>query len=402
MPPHIWFPFLILLFFIGAITSNGWLVGISVITAVFIGISLYWSRHSLDKIHYRRRFHFRRGFPLEETDIQVEVENRKFLPLSWLRVSDFWPEGVPPTEEKVLRSSHMPGFGRLLNIYSLRWFEKIKRNYTVRFTNRGVYRIGPTEMSSGDLFGLYEQRRTDEQPDYLTVFPELLPIRDFEIETENPMGDHRSRKQIFEDPNRPMGVRSYHPEDEFRRIHWPATARTGELQVKVFQPVNSKVMVVCMNIATSTQPWLGINQPLSEHIIKMTGTLCYQNVQKGYSVGLISNSCLAHSDQPFIIQPSQSPQQLAHLLESLARVTLYVTTPFETFLARTLPRLPFGASLVIVTALVTQSLCETLLRIKRYRSNTTLISLDPSPPPKLPGINIIHMPYQYNKMKENE
>lgn len=400
MPPQIWFPFLVILFFIGALLSNAWLVGIAVITSVFMLISMLWSRHALDHVTYKRKFHYRRGFPREETDIQIEVENRKFLPLSWLRISDSWPQAAAPTDERLLRPSHQPGFGRLLNIFSLRWFEKINRKFRIRFNERGVYAVGPTEISSGDLFGLYEKRKKDEQREYLTIFPELLPMRPLEIETENPMGEHRSRKQIFEDPNRPMGVRSYHPEDEFRRIHWPATARTGELQVKVFQPVDSKVMVVCVNIATSVQPWLGINQPLSEHIIKMAGTLCYQNIQNGYAVGLISNSCLAHSDQTFIIQPSHSPHQLALLLESLARMTMFITTPFETFLSRTLPRLPFGASLVIVSALATDRLCETLIRIKRYRSNTTLISLDPTTPPKLPGIHVIHFPYQFSKVEE--
>ncbi len=394
MPPNVWFPLLVILFFLGAFTSNGWLVTISVAMAIFLGIALLWSRHSLDDVQYRRRIHFRRGFPGEHTGLRIEVENRKLLPLSWLRISDMWPHAVGPSDEKILKASHLPGFGRLVNVFSLRWHEKITRKYDLEFKERGVYQLGPTEMKSGDLFGLYEQRHTEENLDYLIVFPELLPLSALDIETENPMGDHRSRRQIFEDPNRPMGVRGYHPEDEFRRIHWPATARTGEMQVKVYQPVNSKMMVVCLNIATSVQPWLGINHQLSEHLIKLAGTICYQNIQQGYSVGLISNSCLAHSDQPFIIQPSHSKKQLPYLLESLARITLLVTSPFETFLIRALPRLPFGASLVIVTAVVTPSLCETLIRLKRYRSNTTLITLDTAPPPRLPGIQVIHMPFQ--------
>ncbi|MCE5207659.1 MAG: DUF58 domain-containing protein [Chloroflexi bacterium] len=394
MPPNIWFPLLIILFFLGAFTSNGWLVTISVAIAVFLGIALLWSKHSLDNVYYRRRIHYRRGFPGEHTGLRIEVENRKRLPISWLRISDMWPLAAGPSDEKILKASHLPAFGRLINIFSLRSHEKITRNYDLEFRERGVYPIGPTEMASGDLFGLYEQRQTDEKTEHLIVFPELLSMKALEIETENPMGDHRSHRQIFEDPNRPLGVRNYHPEDEFRRIHWPATARTGELQVKVYQPVNSKVMVVCLNIATSAQPWLGNNHQLSEHLIKLAGTICYQNVQQGYSVGLISNSCLAHSDQPFIIQPSHAQKQLPYLLESLARITLLVTSPFETFLTRALPRLPFGASLVIITAVVTPSLCETLMRLKRYRSNTTLITLDTAPPPRLPGIQIIHMPYQ--------
>ncbi len=61
--------------------------------------------------------------------------------------------------------------------------------------------------------------------DRLTVFPALLPLEELHLSPEYPIGDQRSRKRISEDPNQVMGVRDYHPEDNFRRLHWPATAR---------------------------------------------------------------------------------------------------------------------------------------------------------------------------------
>lgn len=402
MPPAVWFPILLAAFFLGAFTHNGWLVTLSVVSAVFIGIALLWNRHALDQVNYRRRIRYRRGFPGEKTDLRLDVENNKRLPVSWLRISDLWPNAAAPTGEKTLRVSHIAGFGRLINTLSLRWNEKVTRKYELEFRERGVYPIGPAELTSGDLFGLYETRRTDEATERVIVFPRLLLHKGLEIEAENPMGDHRSRRQIFEDPNRTLGVRNYRPEDGFRRVHWPATARTGELQVKLYQPVNSKVMVVCLNIATSEQPWMGINHLLSEHLISLAGTLCYQNIQHGYSVGLISNSCLAHSDQPFIIQPGHSKKQLPHLLEALASVTLLVTSPFETFLARSMPKLPFGASLAIISAVITPTLCETLLRLKRYRAHITLFSLAEPAPPALPGIHVIHMPYITARPEESK
>ncbi len=402
MPIQVALSILVILFFTGAFLKNPWLVIISVAAGVILLTAAWWNKKALQGVTYKRRWHYRRGFPGEQTEMHVEVENKKALPLSWLRVSDLFPLGAPPKGEETLKASHLPGFGKLINLFSLRWFEKISRRYEVEFRTRGVYSVGPAEIASGDLFGLFETKKTLEEKENLTVFPEILPLNALDIQTENPLGEQSSRKRLFEDPNQPMGVRAYQPEDEFRRIHWAATARTGELQVKVYQPVRSKSIVICLNIATSLQPWLGINQGLSEHLIKLAATYCYQHVQQGYSVGLISNSCLSHSDQPFIIQPSRSPNQLALLLESLARITLFVTTPFEVFLTRTLPRLPFGASLVLISALVPPTLCESLMRIKRYRANTTLVSLDPTPPPRLPGIHLIHLPYSCSEAGRRE
>ena len=129
-----------------------------------------------------------------------------------------------------------------------------------------------------------------------------------------------------------MGVRDYHPEDDFRRMHWPATAHTGQLQVKVYQPASAQVMMVCLNVSTLAHYWEGILPELLEHLVRVTASIVQQGLQDGYRVGLVSNGCLAHADQPFRVPPGRSPDQLAHLLSTLAGVTPLVTGSFDRFL----------------------------------------------------------------------
>jgi hypothetical protein len=139
---------------------------------------------------------------------------------------------------------------------------------------------------------------------------------------------------------------------------------------------------------------MGTNGDLLEQLIKVSATLVYQGVQDGYAVGILSNGCLAHSDQPFQIAPGRSPQQLAFLLQALASVTPYISSNFDSLLEKSLGRLPFGATLVIVTALVPPILSEVLLQAKKYRTFTTLLSLEKNPPPHIPGIRIVHLPFE--------
>jgi hypothetical protein len=60
---------------------------------------------------------------------------------------------------------------------------------------------------------------------------------------------------------------------------------------------------------------------------------------------------------------------------------------------RSSPQVPYGATIVIVTALVTPALCEVLMKLKIHRTHTTLFSLAETPPPSLPGIQSIHLPF---------
>lgn len=389
-----WFLLLIMTIVLGSVFGLAWLVTFGLIAMGILGVGHLWNRFSLSAVSYRRRWRYRRGFPGETLDIRIETENNKPLPVSWLRVSDTWPVDVGPQDKSILAPSHVPTEGYLVGLHSLRWFQRASRAYTLLLQKRGVYQLGPYTMQSGDLLGMYESSRAVEDLEYITVFPELLSFRTLSLPADDPFGDRRSRRRLFEDLNRPMGVRDYHPEDDFRRIHWPATARTGELQVKVYQPVSSQVMVVCLNVTTMGHHWLGTYPELLEHLVKTCATVVYQGVQDGYAVGLYSNGSLAHSDQPFRIQPGRSQNQLSLLLQALAGVTSFVTGTFESFMSRAMPRIPYGATVVVVTAFVSAELLEILLHLKRYRTHITLLSLENTPPPNLPGIQVIHMPFE--------
>ncbi len=394
MSPERWLPFLGVVFLVGAIAHIPYLTTFSAALAVLLVITSWWRRHSLDGVNYRRRPYYRRAFPGEHVPLQVEVENKKPLPLSWLRIEDPWPLAVGPEDDAILAPSYLPERGLLTNIFSLRWFEKTSRSYTLLFRKRGVYKVGPETLQSGDVFGLYELSRKGKQVEYLTVFPEIFPLGRLDLPAEDPFGDRRSRRRIFEDPNQPMGVREYRYEDGFRRIHWPATARTGQLQVKVFQPTSAQVAMICLNTSTFDRHWEGIYPELLEQLVSVSATLADRYIQDGFQVGLISNGCLAHADRPLNIPAGRSPKQLGALLEALAGITPIVMVPFEQFLIREMPRVHYGASLLIISAVTHPVLMETLVRLKRHNRKITLLSLAEEPPMKIPGIEMLHRPFQ--------
>ena len=383
-----------MIFILGVLLNESGLMILATMMGVVIAIAHWWRLRSLDQVIYRRRPFYRRAFPGEQVELEIEVENRKLLPISWLRVSDLWPEAVAPEEEDALGPSHIPRVGMLTNIFSLRWYERTRRKYTLLFRRRGVFRIGPARLDSGDLFGFFEHSREVGPDERLTVFPEMIPLKYSPFPTEDPFGEIRTRQPLYEDPTLPMGVRDYLPEDDFRRVHWPATARLGELQSKVYQPVAARVLVVCLNIATFSRHWEGTNPDLMEHAVGVTASLVTKGIEDGYRVGLISNGCLANSDQPFRVRPARSTKQLALLLESLAGVTPIITSPFERFLIKEVPRLPYRATLLIVTSITPPGLLETLIRLRQHGRTITLISFAPQPPPEIPGLRCIHAPFE--------
>ena len=393
MPLERWLPLIIVCIYLGVILQSPLLIALPLSLLVILSMAAWWRKHSLDNLEYRRRFHYTRAFPGENSPVRIEVENNKILPLTWLRLDDPWPKAVGPVDEEILAPSYNQEMGFLSQVFSLRWFERSRRTYELLFRERGVYSVGPARISSGDLFGIYEQSRQAGGVQRLTVFPAIIPLVYPEMIPEYPIGDRRSRRRISEDPNQPMGVREYHPEDSFRRVHWPATARTGELQVKVFQPVSAQVMVLCLNISTHHRYWEGVYPELLEHLLSLAATMVYEGIQRGFRVGMISNGCLANSDQPFRIPPGLSPNQLSHLLSAIAGITPVVVAPFERLLLREIPRVPYGSSLLILTAITNPELSDTLLRLHKHERQITLLSLAEESPASIQGVRSIHMPF---------
>jgi uncharacterized protein (DUF58 family) len=160
-------------------------------------VAWWWHKQSLINVYYKRLFHFTRGFPEERIELQVEVENRKLLPISWLRIQDDWDRAVGPEDEEVLAPSHIKDRGYLTNIFSLRWYEKARRSYTLLLRNRGIYSVGPARLDSGDLFGIFEKTKVVDPNQYLIVFPTLNFLRKIHLVKENLVADY-SRTQIVQ------------------------------------------------------------------------------------------------------------------------------------------------------------------------------------------------------------
>lgn len=380
-----------------------WLV-LSAFMLTILPLAWWWNRHSLDRLVYRRALSGGpeqsateggyRAFPGEVVDLSLRITNEKLLPLGWLLVEDRWSMALP-LEEGTLIPSASGRTGRFRSAFSIRWFEQVRRQYQVRCTRRGFYPFGPVRLASGDILGLFRHEQLQEHLDWLIVYPQVLPLEALGFPPKEPFGESKASWRIFEDPSRSVGVRDHQPEDSIRHVHWKATARRQELQVKVYEPTTSYNLVIFLNVATFPKHWQGINPFLLERAIAVAASIASYGVERRFQVGLIANGSIPHSDQPIKVLPSRRPDQHARLLEALAAVTSFATSSIESLLVTESARLPWGSTLIVVTGVVTDDLLAAILHLKDVGRRLVLVSLEDEPAqsqPDLPGILIHHLP----------
>lgn len=391
---HRWFSFMLIALLIAILAHIVELLAIVAFMSIVLLAAWMWSRSSLSGLIYYREFRYRRFFPGEDFDVQVVIENHKLLPLPWLQTEDEWPVNVGPTDDLVLsRREHDPDSGFLINAYSLRWYERIRRRVPMTARQRGIFQVGPVHLVSGDPFSLFDRKiALEDRHQVIIVYPRIKTLPELGLPLKDPFGDKRVQQRLFEDPSRTMGIRDYTPQDSFRHVHWKATAHTGGLKTRVYEPTRSLRTILCLNVATFEQHWRGVWPAMLEYEMEVAASLANWGLEQGHLVGMTANGTLAHADQPFRIPPSRSRDQLTRLLEALAAVSYFVSSSFDRFLIEESPRLPWGGTLVLITPFVNEAILASILRLRDSGRRLVLISLGKAEPPYMSGVLAYHLP----------
>jgi len=362
----------------------------SVLLALVATAAWLWSRYCLAEVSYVRHFGTRRLYLGEETDLRVEIVNAKPLPLPWLRADDGVPPGVTIHSQQL---EDRPGGRQLVNVLALRWYERVIRRYTLRGLQRGVWPIGPLQLRSGDIFGFSIRRETIESDDTVMVYPRILPVSALKLPVRHPLGNFRSTRRIIEDPLRLMSVRDYAQGDNFRHIHWKATARRQALQTKVFEPSASQVITLFLNINTSEHYYEGFDVDLREYAISAATSLAQHLWAEGHPLGFYCNAATRGTAQPIRIPARTHPEQLGQILAALARIDDgWGRWPLDRFLQNEAQALPYGATVVVISAVMNPRLTQTLLDLRRREFGVFLITLGDGPAlASLPNLPVHHI-----------
>ena len=144
-------------------------------------------------------------------------------------------------------------------------------------------------------------------------------------------------------------------------------------------------MVVFLNAAPFARHWMGFDPDLLERAVSVAASICNYGAQEGWGVGLYANGTVPNSDQPLRVSPGRAPDQLGNVLEALALVTEFATGAIDAMLLRESPHLPWAATIVLVTAVVTDEILVALARLQEAGRRVVLIALGDEPPPRPPS-----------------
>jgi uncharacterized protein (DUF58 family) len=315
-------------------------------------------------------------------------------------------EDMLPREALSRRPPRLKVLGERLQARMLRSGAKVKLSYEIRSKGRGYYQIGPLVMESGDLFGLHRRYHIGAEPQYLMVYPKVIPLAGYDIASRRPIGDIRLIHRLYEDPTRIAGVRPYEAGDPLNRVHWRATARTGVLHSKIYDP--STVAGATIVLDFHQKGFHRQGEPVrSELAVTTAASLANAVYEMGQQVGLVTNARdaadrirlegwvhdfrtrpvarteVAMRDkserlQPIIVPTRRGIEQFQQIRETLARVELTDGLTTAELLAEATPRLPRDATVVVLLPQVSTRAALALGNLRRqgYAVSVVLVAVD--------------------------
>jgi uncharacterized protein (DUF58 family) len=333
--------------------------------------------------------------------VNVTVQHGGILPVPWVLAEDVLPKPAIvqwPPRVRISGSRYLIG--------SLFGHGRKSINYQLHFDMRGYYQVGPLVLESGDLFGLHRRYRVAAEPHFVLVYPKVIPLVGYDLASRRPIGEIRLSHRLFEDPTRITGVRFYQPGDPLNRVHWRATARTGVLHSKTYEP--SSIAGVTILLAFHRSEYATRDEPyVSELAVTTAASLANAVYQLGQQVGLVTNgrdavdrirregwahdfrsravaqqsvSMRETSDrlEPLVVPTRRGAEQFQRILELLARVELTDGLTFPQLVAETSSRLPRDATVVAILPDVPDETAFALANLRRrgYAVSAVLVVFD--------------------------
>ena len=186
--------------------------------------------------------------------------------------------------------------------------------YTVRSHTRGVHRIGPLGVRVRDPFGLTLRTAAVSGDAEIIVLPKVVPLPHGRSLGSGIGSEGSVPHMVALHGEDDQTVREYRDGDDLRRIHWPATARTGELMVRQEDRPAKRRAVVVLDTRSVGHAGSGRSSSL-EWCVTTAASVTAHVVDSGYAVHLLTAD--PRSDNGV-----HHDESLPEGLETLARVGL--------------------------------------------------------------------------------
>lgn len=313
-------------------------MSVLIFLAALILIYILWSlmlKKGIHNLSCQRAFSKEKFFEGESGELVETVRNDGSYIIPWLRVEGYISPNLRLGRQANL---HVSSEAFYRSWFTMMPYQQIRRRHYVEFLRRGVYDLGNVSICAGDPLGLTRFWKDQQLDAPVMVYPQILDMEQLPYPLSHTMGELLTKNRLMQDPFLIRGIRHYQPGDLIRDIHWQATARTEELQVRVHEQAVCSRLLVIINAQGSDEQWDNYVRDTDveavENCIRLAASLCVHGLRNGLAVGFATNLPQEKQGESTLILPGEGVALEDVLLESFARLQLHCSELFTPMLER--------------------------------------------------------------------
>ncbi len=237
---------------------------------------------------------------------------------------------------------------------------------------RGLYGIGPVEVTTGDPFGMFHHTRTYGMPQNVLVYPRAVELPNFSVPAASLPGEGRFRRRTHYVTPNAAGVRQYEFGDSFNRIHWASTARTGDLMVKIFELDPASDIWVILDLHRDVHVGVG-DDSTEEYGVRIAASVARYFLTANRTVGFMS-----YGRAFDVVDAERGLNQYTRILESLAMARAWGDVGLGDLLANEARRFGRHTTVIVITPSTDEAWVAGLGALQARGVKVAAIMLEPS------------------------
>ena len=329
-----------------------------------LGIWTLMIRRGLNRLSCTRNFSCSAAFEGETGEIVEVIRNDGPFIFPLLRLESC----IPPYLQLGKQDNfHVSGEMYYCSYFTLMPYQQVRRRHKVKFLHRGVYDLGNAALTTGDILGMYRFYRNQNLSAPVLVYPQTLEPEALPLPMSLMLGDMIRRQQLLDDPFLVWGIRAYQPGDPVRDIHWPATARTGETQVRVHDRTTRAKLLVVLNVQPEDlqlKPYISESDAaITERGIRLAASMCIYAIRSGLSAGFASNMPRTDANGSIVMLPAPGAVTEEELLCAFARAQIKCVEKFPALLERLASH--SGMDILVLSAYDSESVRSGIAKLRQ-------------------------------------
>lgn len=336
-------------------------------------LNLLSQKYVLFNLIYKRNISKRLVEINEEFEIETVIENRKWLPVSFLQVCERFPKELKyKVEGNILETSIYTYHTTTMSIMP---YQRVKRRFKVHFCSRGKYTLQDVEVIGGDFLAFKTSNKYFDFLQNIIVMPESFNINKGLVPYGDYNGDISVRRWIIEDPVLTVGLREYTGIEPQKTIHWPSSLRTGKLMVKSFDYTTESSALILLNAECSEPFWAKIEPDLIEKCISISRGVIEEFENQSIPYAFWSNGESSELDKNVTFIQGLGSSHFFSIMEALGAMCYGVNMEFVKGLSDILNKPGDFTTYVIITPRIFDDYVEYINLLNKRCMKLVVITL---------------------------